>query len=145
MQQIAPFLWLDSDAGQAARFYASIFKNSKVESASPTFAVFYLNGVKFMALNGGPEFTFSPALSFFVNCQTQAEVDDLWEKLSQGGEKGRCGWLKDKFGVSWQVIPQVLGDMLNDDDDTKSGRVREAMLKMGKIDIATLKRAYESV
>jgi predicted 3-demethylubiquinone-9 3-methyltransferase (glyoxalase superfamily) len=104
---------------------------------------FELDGQDFFALNGGPQFTFSPAISFFVNCETQEEVDNFWERLSEGGEKQICGWLKDKFGVSWQIIPQVLGEMLNDPDTEKSGRVMKAMLQMSKIDIEILKQAYE--
>jgi predicted 3-demethylubiquinone-9 3-methyltransferase (glyoxalase superfamily) len=143
MQKISPFLWFDGKAQEAATFYVSIFKNSKIVSVGDMSATFELDGQKFIALNGGPQFTFTPAISFFVDCETQPEVDELWEKLSQGGEKQRCGWLKDKFGVSWQVIPSVLGELLQDDDDEKSGRVMEAMLQMGKLDIDGLKQAYE--
>jgi len=125
------------------RFYTSIFKDSKIESLSEMSATFYLNGQKFMALNGGPQFRFTEAVSFFVDCRTQDEVDELRERLSAGGELGRCGWLKDKIGVSRQIIPAVLGDMLQDEDEDKSGRVMQAMLQMSKIDIAGLKRAYE--
>jgi predicted 3-demethylubiquinone-9 3-methyltransferase (glyoxalase superfamily) len=106
-------------------------------------ATFQLNGQEFMALNGGPLFKFTEAVSFFVNCETQQEVDELWEKLSEGGEKGRCGWLKDKFGLSWQIIPSALGELMNDKDAGKAKRVMEAMLQMDKIDINTLKKAYE--
>jgi len=106
-------------------------------------AVFQLEGQEFFALNGGPVFTFSPAISFFVNCETQQEVDELWEKLSEGGEKGRCGWLKDKYGLSWQIIPSVLGELMQDKDAKKSEKVRQAMLQMDKIDIKALKQAYE--
>jgi predicted 3-demethylubiquinone-9 3-methyltransferase (glyoxalase superfamily) len=141
--KIRPFLWFDGKAEEAARFYTSIFKNSKIESISPMSATFRLDGVEFMALNGGPQFKFSEAISFFVNCETQEEIDYFWEKLSTGGSEGRCGWLKDKFGVSWQIIPPILGDMLNDDDDEKSQRVMQAMLQMDKINIAGLKRAYD--
>ncbi len=105
-------------------------------------AIFQLDGQEFIALNGGPVFTFSPAISFFVNCKTQAEVDELWEKLSEGGERQRCGWLKDKYGLSWQIVPSALGEMLRDKDADKSKRVMEGMLQMDKIDIATLRRAY---
>lgn len=159
MQKIVPFLWFNNQAEEAVKFYTSIFKNSKMDavtrygdagaeaSGRPKGTVmtvtFELEGLKFVALNGGPHFTFSPAVSFVVNCDTQGELDELWEKLSQGGEKGQCGWLKDKFGVSWQIVPAVLGEMLQDKDAEKSGRVMEAMLKMEKIDIETLKRAYE--
>ncbi len=156
MQKITPFLWFDGKAEEAATFYTSIFKNSKIVSISrygeggpapkgtAMSATFQLNGQEFMALNGGPQFTFSPAISFLVNCQTQEEVDELWEKLSAGGEKQRCGWLRDKYGLSWQIIPSALGEMLQDKDAEKSRRVMNAMLQMGKIDIEKLKRAYEA-
>ncbi|HWH78694.1 MAG TPA: VOC family protein [Candidatus Binatus sp.] len=156
MSKITPFLWFDGKAEEAMNFYVSIFKNSKVVSvtrygeAGPgpkgtvMSAIFQLEGQQFFALNGGPLFTFSPAISFFVNCETQQEVDELWEKLSAGGEKQRCGWLKDKYGLSWQVIPSVLGEMLQDKDADKSRKVMEAMMQMEKIDIETLQRAYRS-
>lgn len=149
MQKITPFLWFDGKAEEAARFYTSIFKNSKIDStmAGPDgtvmSATFHLDGQEFIALNGGPMFTFSPAISFFVRCETQEEIDYLWEKLSEGGKTQQCGWLQDKFGVSWQIIPPILGEMLNDEDAAKSQRVMQAMLQMEKLDIATLKRAYE--
>jgi predicted 3-demethylubiquinone-9 3-methyltransferase (glyoxalase superfamily) len=155
MQKIAPFLWFDGKAEEAMSFYTSIFKNSKVGNvmrygdAGPgpkgtvMSATFELEGQEFMALNGGPMFTFSPAISFFVNCETQEEVDELWGKLSEGGETQRCGWLKDKYGVSWQIVPTVLGTMLQDKDAEKSKRVMHAMLKMNKLDIKLLKQAYE--
>jgi len=139
MQKITPFLWFDGKAEEAMNFYVSIFKNSRILGANR----FQLDGQEFFVLDGGPQFTFSPAVSFFVNCETQQEVDELWEKLSEGGEKGRCGWLKDKYGLSWQVIPSVLGQMLHDKDTEKSKRVRKAMLQMEKIDIKSLKQAYE--
>jgi len=154
-QKIAPFLWFDNQAEEAMNFYVSIFKNSKVISvgrygeAGPgpkgtvMTASFELEGQEFMALNGGPEYKFTEAISFFVNCETQEEVDKLWEKLSEGGEKGPCGWLKDKYGVSWQIVPTVLGEMLSDPDPEKSARVMKAMLQMKKIDINALKQAYE--
>ena len=154
MQKITPFLWFDGKAEEAMNFYTSIFKNSKVGSVSRyqeggpgpkgsvMSATFQLDGQEFIALNGGPMFTFSPAISFFVNCETQEEVDELWEKLSAGGEKQQCGWLKDKFGLSWQIIPSALGQMLQDKDAEKSRRVMQAMLQMGKIDIGRLKQAY---
>ncbi len=154
MQKITPFLWFDGKAEEAMNFYLSIFKNSKVVSVNRsgeegpgtkgkvTSVRFQLEGQEFFGLNGGPEFTFSPAISFFVDCETQQEVDELWEKLSEGGEKSRCGWLKDKFGLSWQIIPSVLGELLQDKDAEKSERVWEAMLQMGKIDIKGLKHAY---
>lgn len=153
MQKITPFLWFDNNAEEAMNFYTTVFKNSKIVSVSrygeagpgPKGAVmtgtFQLGGQEFMALNGGPLFTFSPAISFFVNCETQPEIDELWDKLSVGGEKQRCGWLKDKFGVSWQIIPTALGQMLNDPDPAKSKRVMQAMLQMDKLDIERLKNA----
>lgn len=143
LQKITPFLWFDGKAEEAARFYTSIFKNSKIESTSPMSATFQLEGMEFIALNGGPQFKFTEAISFFVHCETQEEVDYFWEKLSTGGEKSRCGWLKDRFGLSWQVVPTVLGEMLNDEDAVKAQRVMDAMLKMKKLDIQALKNAYE--
>ncbi|MBU6433525.1 MAG: VOC family protein [Nitrospirae bacterium] len=143
MNIIIPFLWFDGRAEEAARFYTSIFKNSTIERISEMSATFQLDGQKFIALNGGPQFKFTEAISFFVDCRTQDEVDELWEKLSAGGEPGRCGWLKDKFGVSWQIIPSVLVDMLQDEDEEKSERVMNAMLQMDKIDINGLQRTYE--
>ena len=155
MQKITPFLWFDNQAEEAMNFYVSIFKNSKtgtitrygegapVAKGTVMTATFQLDGQDFMALNGGPLFKFTEAVSFFVNCETQQEVDELWEKLSAGGEPGRCGWLKDKFGLSWQIIPTALGAMLQDKDPEKSKRVMQAMLQMNKLDIAGLKRAYE--
>lgn len=156
MQKITPFLWFDGKAEEAMNFYVSIFKNSKIVSVSrcgdhgpgPKGSIitgtFQLEGQQFMALNGGPMFQFSPAISLFVHCETQAEVDELWQKLSAGGEKQRCGWLKDKFGVSWQIIPSILGQLLGDKDAAKSKRAMEAMLQMDKIDIAKLKQAAEN-
>jgi len=153
--KITPFLWFDNQAEEAMNFYTSIFKNSKIGNVTRygeggpgpkgtvITATFQLDGQEFMALNGGPQFTFTEAISFFVNCETQQEVDELWEKLSEGGEKSRCGWLKDKYGLSWQIVPTALGEMLNDKDPEKSKRVMMAMLKMDKIDIKTLKQAYE--
>ncbi|HEY6884787.1 MAG TPA: VOC family protein [Nitrososphaeraceae archaeon] len=158
IQKITPHLWFNNNAEEAAKFYASIFKNSKIlnithygESAAKVSGrskgtvmtvTFELEGQRFMALNGGPVFNFSPAISFFVDCETQEEVDDLWEKLSEGGEKEQCGWLKDKFGVSWQIVPNVLGQMLQDKDAKKSERVMEELLQMKKIDIQSLRKAY---
>ena len=144
MSTITPFLWFNGQAEEAARFYTSIFKNSRIDSVSPMSATFHLDGQKFIALNGGPQFTFTEAISFFVDCQTQEEVDHLWEKLSAGGTTQPCGWLKDKFGVSWQIIPSVLGPMLQDEDESKSQRVMNAMLQMTKLDIRALTKAYES-
>lgn len=148
MQKITPFLWFDGNAEEAVNFYVAVFEDARIESTARDAqgamfsATFQIEGQTFMALNGGPAFTFTPAISFFVNCETQEEVDELWEKLSEGGENQGCGWVKDKLGVSWQIIPSALGEMLQDEDAAKSQRVREAMLKMGKIDIAGLRRAY---
>jgi predicted 3-demethylubiquinone-9 3-methyltransferase (glyoxalase superfamily) len=140
MQKVTPFLWFDDNAAEAMNFYVSIFKNSKILGDSR----FQIEGQQFIAFNGGPHFKFTPAISLYVDCKTQAEVDELWERLSEGGEKERCGWLKDKFGLSWQIIPDVLGDMLDDRDPEKAERVRNAMLQMRKIDIEALKKAYAS-
>jgi predicted 3-demethylubiquinone-9 3-methyltransferase (glyoxalase superfamily) len=158
MQKITPFLWFDDKAEEAANFYVSLFKNSKIDgiarygeegaqaSGRPAGTVmtveFQLDGQEFIALNGGPHFKFSEAISFVVNCETQEEVDKFWEKLSAGGEKSRCGWLKDKYGLSWQIVPTVLGEMMKDKDAAKSRRVMKAMLQMDKLDIKTLKQAY---
>jgi len=155
MQKITRFLWFDDKAEEAANFYTSIFKNSRIEGisrygeAGPGLkgtvmsVTFELDGQKFMALNGGPLFTFTPAISFFVNCETQQEVDELWEKLSAGGKKERCGWLRDKYGISWQIIPTALGKLMGDADPKKSSRVMKAMLEMEKIDIQRLQQAYQ--
>jgi predicted 3-demethylubiquinone-9 3-methyltransferase (glyoxalase superfamily)/3-methyladenine DNA glycosylase AlkD len=161
MQKITPCLWFDDKAEEAVNFYTSISKNSTIKGISrygeagaeasgrPKGTVmtvtFQLDGQEFMALNGGPHFTFSPAISFIVNCETQQEVDELWEKLSAGGEKEHCGWLKDKYGVSWQIVPIVLGEMLQDKDPKRSERVMKAVLQMKRLDIQTLERAYESI
>src|SRR3972149_7990491 len=158
-QKITPFLWFDDKAEEAVNFYVSIFKNSKIGSiarygeagaevsgrqkGTVMTVTFQLDGQEFVALNGGPIFNFSPAISFVVNCETQEEVDRLWERLSEGGEREQCGWLKDKYGVSWQVVPTVLGEMLQDKDAERSERVMKAMLQMNKIDIEGLKKAYE--
>jgi predicted 3-demethylubiquinone-9 3-methyltransferase (glyoxalase superfamily) len=154
MQKITPFLWFDGKAEEAMRFYVSIFNNSKVGAvtrygdAGPgpkgtvMVVTFQLDGQEFIALNGGPQFTFSPAISFVVNCETQEEVDAFWEKLSEGGEKLQCGWLRDKYGLSWQIVPTVLGEMMQDKDAEKSQRVMKAMLQMTKLDIKRLKQAY---
>ncbi len=154
MQTITPFLWFDGKAEEAMNFYVSIFKNSQIVHVSRygeggpgvpgtvMSATFELDGQEFMALNGGPMFTFSPAISFFVKCETQAEVDHLWEKLSAGGSTERCGWVKDKYGLSWQIIPNILGELLQDPDAEKASRVMHAMLQMDKIEIQGLKQAY---
>jgi predicted 3-demethylubiquinone-9 3-methyltransferase (glyoxalase superfamily) len=155
MNKITPFLWFDDKAEEAVHFYTSIFKNFNIGSVTrygeggpgpngtEMSATFQLDGQEFIALNGGPHFTFSPAISFLVNCEAQEEVDELWKKLSEGREKQRCGWLKDKYGLSWQIVPTVLGGMLQDKDAEKSQRVMKAMLQMDKLDINTLKQAYE--
>jgi len=159
MKKITPCLWFDNKAEEAAKFYVSLIKNSKLGSIThygdegaeasgrPAGTVmtvaFQLNGQEFLALNGGPQFTFSPAISFVVNCEKQEEIDKLWEQLSEGGEKNVCGWLTDKYGVSWQIVPAVLGEMMQDKDAEKAGRVMKAMLQMTKLDIKTLQRAYD--
>ncbi len=152
-QKITPFLWFDNNAEEAINLYTSIFKDSSIvnvnrygeagpgQAGTIMTATFMLHGQQFMVLNGGPYFKFTEAISFFVNCETQEEVDDLWEKLSEGGEKGQCGWLKDRFGISWQIVPTALGELLADKDPEKSKRVTEAMLKMHKLDIEKLKQA----
>ncbi|NIX77725.1 VOC family protein [Microvirga terricola] len=156
MQKITPFLWFDTEAEEAMNFYVSVFKNAKAgkvtrygdsgpgPAGKVMTASFELNGVPFTALNGGPQFKFNEAISFVVHCQDQAEVDELWEKLSEGGEQRPCAWLKDKFGISWQIVPTVMIEMLSEPDPAKSKRVMEAMLQMTKIDIATLKRAMKA-
>jgi predicted 3-demethylubiquinone-9 3-methyltransferase (glyoxalase superfamily) len=159
MQRIKPFLWFDDQAEEAVKFYTSIFKNSRIGKISrygeegekiagrPKGSVmtveFQLEGQEFVALNGGPLFKFTEAVSFVVNCKTQAEVDKFWKKLSAGGKEVQCGWLKDKFGLSWQIVPTVLGELLSDKDAAKSQRVMSAMLKMVKLDIKKLKQAYK--
>ena len=143
MQKITPFLWFDKQAGEAAKFYCSVFKNSKIVNSNPMIVTFELEGQKFMALNGGPQFKFTEAISFFVDCETQDEVDYYWNKLCEGGSESQCGWLKDKYGMSWQIVPSILGKLMGDPDPVKSQRVMNAMLQMKKIDIAKLKEAYE--
>jgi predicted 3-demethylubiquinone-9 3-methyltransferase (glyoxalase superfamily) len=155
MPKITPFLWFDTQAEEAAKFYVSIFKNSRILEVSrygeagpgPKGSVmtvrFELDGQEFVGLNGGPLFKFTEAVSFFVDCKTQEEVDEYWKKLSEGGGEVQCGWLKDKYGLSWQVIPSVLGQMLSHPDPAKSKRVMEAMLQMKKIDIPSLRKAYD--
>lgn len=150
MKKITPFLWFDTQAEEAMNFYVSIFKNSEVLSISPgpngiaSSVNFVLEGQEFVGFNAGPEFKFNESVSFFVDCKSQEEVDDLWNKLiSGGGEEGRCGWLKDKYGLSWQIVPSALGQLMGDPDPVKSQRVLQAMLKMNKIIVADLKRAYD--
>src|ERR1700687_1414937 len=154
IQKISPFLWFDHQAEEAARFYTSIFKNSKIEkiirygeagpgpAGSVMTVAFELDGQKFTGLNGGPHFKFTEAISFVVNCETQAEVDEYWEKLSEGGKEVQCGWLKDKFGLSWQIVPIRLIELLEDKDAARSQRVMKAMMQMKKIEIAGLEQAY---
>lgn len=154
MQKITPCLWFDTQAEEAARFYISIFKNSKISQITrygetgpgPKGSVmtveFQLEGQDFMALNGGPHFKFTEAISLSVDCKTQEEVDEYWRRLSEGGEQVQCGWLKDKYGLSWQIVPRILSEMLADPDPAKSNRVMEAMLKMKKLDIKGLEQAY---
>lgn len=157
MQKITPFLWFDNQAEEAVNFYVSIFRNSKITnvarygddaatvSGRPKGSVmtvaFELDGQPFVALNGGPVFTFSPAISFVVDCATQEEVDRLWDRLSAGGEPQQCGWLRDKYGVTWQIVPTVLGKLLSDPDAARAQRVMQAMLQMNKLDIGALKQA----
>jgi predicted 3-demethylubiquinone-9 3-methyltransferase (glyoxalase superfamily) len=159
MQKITPFLWFNNQAEEAASFYTAIFKNSKIgnitrydadtakASGRPEGSImtieFQLEGQDFIALNGGPHFKFTEAISFSVDCKTQDEVDEYWAKLSAGGEEGPCGWLKDKYGLSWQIVPAVLNEMLQDKDAEKAKRVTRAMLQMKKLDVEALKRAYE--
>src|SRR6266508_3296318 len=155
MQGIKPFLWFDNQAEEAANFYTSLFDNSKIldvarygeagpgEAGTVMTVAFQLDGQDFVALNGGPRFTFTEAVSFVVSCETQDEVDQLWERLSEGGEEGPCGWLKDRYGLSWQIAPTALGQMLQDEDPKRAERVMAAMLQMKKIDIEALKLAYD--
>lgn len=159
MQKITPFLWFDNQAEPAANYYVSIFENSKISSVqhyddaaarasgrpkgSVMTVAFELYGQEFVALNGGPVFKITPAVSFVVNCETQAEIDDLWEELTAGGQEVQCGWLTDRFGVSWQVVPAALGRLISGADPMKSGRAMQALMQMKKIDIAALQRAYD--
>ena len=157
MQKITPFLWFDDQAEEAANFYVSVFGNAKIlrtvrygeEGPGPKGTVmtieFRIEGQEFVALNGGPAFTFSQATSFVVNCTSQVEIDRLWENLTKGGEPQPCGWLKDRYGVSWQVVPVILAELLNDPDPKKAGRVMKAMLKMDKLEIKPLQKAYDGV
>ncbi|NUO78913.1 VOC family protein [candidate division KSB1 bacterium] len=155
MQKITPFLWFDHQAEEAAKFYVSLFKNSSIlkiarygeagpEPAGTVMTVeFQLDGQEFVALNGGPRFKFNESVSFVVNCETQKEVDAFWEKLSAGGQKSRCGWLKDQYGLSWQIVPTILHELASDPDPAKSQRVMQAMLQMDKLDLKALQQAYE--
>jgi predicted 3-demethylubiquinone-9 3-methyltransferase (glyoxalase superfamily) len=155
MQKITTYLWFNDQAEEAANFYVSLFKNSRIVSivrnregmpgpvGQAFFVTFELEGQQFYALNGGPMFKFTEAISLYVSCETQAEIDALWERLSDGGAKSRCGWLKDKYGLSWQIIPAVLGEIMNDPDPARSGRVMAALLQMDKLDLAALQQAYD--
>jgi len=155
MQKITPFLWFDNNAEEAMNFYTSAFKDSKIVSitrygdAGPgpkgtvMTGIFQIEGQQFYVLNGGPQVKFTPAISLFVNCESQKEIDELWEKLSEGGKKDQCGWLTDKFGLSWQVVPSVLGKLLHSSDPVRSNRVMKAMLQMNKLDIQRLQQAYD--
>jgi len=155
MQKITPFLWFDDKAEEAMNFYVSLFRNSSIGSVtrygeagpgpkgSVMSATFQLDGQEFYALNGGPHYKFTPAISLFITCESQEEVDMFWDKLSEAGRTDRCGWLQERYGLSWQVIPSALGRMLGDNDRAKANRVMQAMLQMDKIDIATLQRAYD--
>ncbi len=150
MKKITPFLWFDTQAEDAMNFYVSIFKNSKVLGVTPgpngiaSSVNFELEGQEFIGFNAGPEFKFNESISFFVDCKTQEEVDELWNKLiADGGQESQCGWLKDKFGLSWQIVPKQLGELLGDSDPVKAKRVLDAMLKMHKIEIVLLKQAYD--
>ena|ERR1700704_3194856 len=149
MQQVTPFLWFDGKAEEAMNLYVSLFKNARIvelhragDNGPVMSGTFEIDGAKYHAFNGGPMFTFSPAISMFVNCETQAEVDALWEKLLEGGEAQRCGWLKDRFGLSWQIVPSNLGKRLRDKDPVKAKRVMEAMMQMIKLDMDGIKQAY---
>jgi predicted 3-demethylubiquinone-9 3-methyltransferase (glyoxalase superfamily) len=156
MQKITPFLWFNDNAEEAINFYVSVFKNSRIlntrrygeagpgPKGSFMTGTFEIEGQQFMALNGGPHYSFTPAISLFVNCETEKEVDELWDKLLAGGQPQRCGWITDKFGLTWQIIPKQLGDMLGDPDPGKSQRVMKAMLQMVKIDLEKLKKAYNN-
>jgi len=155
MQKITPFLWFDANAEEAVNHYVSIFKHSKIGTiarygaagpgpkGSVMTVAFQLEGQDFIALNGGPHFKFTEAISLLVSCETQEEVDDLWKKLSAGGQTQRCGWLKDKFGLSWQIVPSALGEMMRDEDPARSKRVMEALMQMDKLDIKRLRQAYD--
>lgn len=144
MKKITPFLWFNNNAEEAANFYVSIFKNSKINTATPMMVSFVLDGQEFIGLNGGPQYKFTEAVSMFVNCEDQAEVDVLWDKLLDGGEASQCGWLKDKFGLSWQIIPKALGELMGDKDPLKAKRVMDAMLTMKKIEVSKLQVAYNA-
>ena len=148
-QKVTPFLWFDNQAEEAAQFYVSLFKDSKINRVVPgpggaaMVVEFQLAGVAYVALNGGPHYQLTEAFSLSVDCESQAEVDELWEKLSEGGSQNRCGWLKDRYGLSWQIVPSLLPKLMSDSDPAKAGRVMQAMMQMTKIDMAALQRAYD--
>jgi predicted 3-demethylubiquinone-9 3-methyltransferase (glyoxalase superfamily) len=142
-KKVTPFLWFDGRAEEAAKFYVSVFDNAKINRVSPMTVSFELDGQEFVGLNGGPEYTFTPAVSFSIDCKTQAEVDHFWDRLSEGGQTSRCGWLQDKFGLSWQVVPELLPELLQDDNDAKADAVMQAMLTMTKLDCKALQEAYD--
>jgi predicted 3-demethylubiquinone-9 3-methyltransferase (glyoxalase superfamily) len=144
MQKVTPFLWFEGNALEAANFYVSVFKNAKIISPSPMSVTLEIEGQRLMILNGGPHYKLTPAVSLFVNCETQLEIDDLWAKLTaDGGADSKCGWLVDKYGLSWQLVPPILGELLGDQDRAKAQRVMDAMMKMNKLEIAALQRAAE--
>jgi predicted 3-demethylubiquinone-9 3-methyltransferase (glyoxalase superfamily) len=143
IKKISPFLWFNNQAKEASEFYCSVFKNSRIISSNPMMATFELEGIRFMAGNFGPEFKFNEAISLFVSVETQEELDYYWDKLTEGGQGGRCGWLKDQFGLSWQIVPTALGRLMGDRDQAKSQRVMAAMMQMNKLNIAGLQKAYE--
>ena len=144
-QKITPFLWYDNNAEEAATFYCSLFKNSKIIHSSPMIVTFELEGMRFMAINGGPHFKLTEAFSLMVSCENQDEVDEFWNQLTANGEESKCGWLKDQFGLSWQIVPKVLFELMGNPDREKSQRVMNAILQMKKLDIATLQRAFDGV
>lgn len=145
MQKITPFLWFDNNAQEAARFYCSVFKDSKIVSQTPMMTEINLAGQELILFNGGPNFSFNEANSLFVSCETQEEVDSYWNALAEGGTPGQCGWLKDKYGLSWQIVPSALGSLLGDPDKEKSSRTMQTMLRMSKLDIAKLKQAHDEI
>lgn len=142
---VTPFLWFDGHAAEAANFYVSTFgrsKTTKILESNEVSTSFEIHGIEMIAFNGGPHFKFNPAISMFVSCKTQAQVDRLWERLSKGGKKGQCGWLTDRYGLSWQIVPEVLGELMADSDEEEAARVSAALMKMRKLDISQLKRAH---
>ena len=143
IQKVTPFLWFNSGAEDAAKYYTSVFTNSKIITTNPMVTTFEIEGLQINILNGGPTFKLNESFSLLISCENQKEIDYYWSKLTEGGSEGQCGWLKDKFGLSWQIVPTALGEMLGDKDPAKAGRTMQAMLQMKKIDINVLKQAYE--